>query len=135
MGFFSFLAPLFGSKSGALTGFTNRVASKAVGGSNSLTDAFIKAGSGGVVDSLTFAKDSAVEGIHDLGNKVSAEVSRIPLIGEGLAAEVNKATGMVKGALESIPTTPDQVMATPEAKEAEARIVSAASKLPFMQIR
>ncbi len=110
MGFFDFLKPLFGSQSGVLTPFTSQVAKKAVGGTDNLSDAFIKATvGGGALDALSFAKDQAVSGLHDLGHKAGAELSKIPVIGGALQAGVQAGTGLAKGALESIPTKPAEL--------------------------
>jgi hypothetical protein len=115
---FDFLKRIFGSETGILAPFTRKVASKAVGGAGSLSEAFIKAGSGGALDALNFAKDQAIEGIHDLGNKVGGELKRIPVIGGTLAAEAEGIANVAKGALEAIPTTGGAIAATPEAQRA-----------------
>lgn len=127
---FDFLKKIFGSETGILAPFTRRVAAKAVGGANSLSDAFLKStAGGGAVDALTFTKDHIAEGIHDLGNKIGGEVRKIPVIGAELAAEVQSVADKAKGALEAIPTTPQAVAATPEAQRAAEMATQEANKL------
>lgn len=107
MGFFDFLKPIFGSESGVLTPVTNTIAAKAAGGSDGdLGAGFMKATvGGGALDALNFAKDTAVEGLNTLGHKASAEVSKIPVIGDALASGISAGTNIAKGALEAIPTS------------------------------
>lgn len=81
MGLFDFLKPIFGSETGALTSITNKVAEKAVGGSNSLGEAFEKATVGG--------------GIGRVGDYLSREV--VPQTVDYMAKGAEKYVPVVGG--------------------------------------
>lgn len=94
--------PLFGGKTGSLTPMTTQIAKKATGGETSITgilDNLIT--KNGLVNSLDYALSKAPQAIDEIAQKASRQVSKIPIIGGALSAEIEKAGGMVKGSLES----------------------------------
>jgi hypothetical protein len=94
--------PLFGGKTGSLTPMTTQIAQRATGGKENLAGALDQMlMKGGLVDSLDYALAKAPQAIDEISQKASSAVSKIPVIGNILEAEISKAGGMVKSTLEA----------------------------------
>ena len=117
------LEPLFGAQTGKLSDFTSTVASKTVGGSENLGDAFNKAIIGGkALSGLDYAKDSAVTAIGDLGMKGAHMANKIPIIGSAIAKELESGIAPLQMQVANIPTSVGTIEATPEFQEAKGEL-------------
>ncbi len=95
--------PLFGGKTGSLTPMTTQIATRATGGKETIAGALHNMISkpGTLVDTLDYALSKAPQAIDEISQKASSAVSKIPVIGNILEAEIAKAGGMVKSTLEA----------------------------------
>lgn len=119
--------PLFGGKTGSLTPMTTQVAQKATGGQSTITGVLDNLlTKGGLVNSLDYALSKAPQAIDEIAQKASHQVSKIPIIGGALSAEIEKAGGMVKGSLES---AKDYKTALPALLDTELNVTGAGKSI------